>query len=313
MTRRQATSTARPRRAFTLVELLTVIAIIGILTALLLPAVQWAREAARRTACSDHLRQMGLASLQYENDQRALPPGQRYPQGLMWSAFLLPYLEQQSSYAKLDLESHFLEAGERNKEIAAQLFPIYRCPSQELPTIEVDESIFPRRAPCSYGACASGLIAHESGVGPFPGDPRATDGSFGTDVTIRLRDLKDGTSSTLLFAEQMHDISFNGIDRAGQPEIVDHWYIVSREMSPTPFDASGDVSEGYGSTAIRINTQDDKTVEIDRRELCFGGRHPGLVLGVMGDGHVQPFAETIDPQVWSALGTKQGEEIISTP
>jgi prepilin-type N-terminal cleavage/methylation domain-containing protein len=80
--------------AFTLVELLVVIAIIGVLVALLLPAIQAAREAARRSQCSNNLKQVGLAMLNYESANKHLPPGALMNEGSAWSIYLLPYLEE---------------------------------------------------------------------------------------------------------------------------------------------------------------------------------------------------------------------------
>src|SRR5213076_82519 len=98
------------RRAFTLVELLVVIAIIGVLVALLLPAVQMAREAARRTQCANHLKQLGLASQNFNDVRGTLPPtrvsndstdaNQNF---LTWAILLLPYVEQQNYFSQWDL------------------------------------------------------------------------------------------------------------------------------------------------------------------------------------------------------------------
>src|SRR5438105_83839 len=88
------------RSAFTLVELLVVIAIIGVLVALLLPAVQMAREAARRTQCSNHLKQLGLAAQNFNDTKGALPPARLGNNGnwLTWAVVMLPYVEQQNFY-----------------------------------------------------------------------------------------------------------------------------------------------------------------------------------------------------------------------
>src|SRR5882724_1366526 len=91
---RRIGSHVRRGSAFTLVELLVVIAIIGILVALLLPAIQAAREAARRSQCQNNLKQIGLAITNYESATKTLPPGAFLGEGSAWSAFILPYLEE---------------------------------------------------------------------------------------------------------------------------------------------------------------------------------------------------------------------------
>ena len=301
------------RQGFTIVELLVVIAIVGILVALLLPAIQMAREAARRTKCANNLRQLGVASLNYESTNEVLPPGQIYPQGLMWSAYLLPYLEQNATFERLDLESPFFSAGTVNMEEAGRLLPVFQCPTQSVRSILYGYRMFERRAPSTYNACASGLLTVESGQPPYPGDPQSTDGMFGTNVTIRLRDIYDGTSSTIMFGECIFDFDMWGADVSGNTEVVDHWYIVSPEMWPVVSDNSSDVSEGFSSTAVRMNIHDEVTQFIDLKELGFGSRHPAGTLAVFGDGHVQFIAETIDVATWSALGTKSRNEVAELP
>jgi prepilin-type N-terminal cleavage/methylation domain-containing protein len=121
--------------AFTLVELLVVIAIIGVLIALLLPAVQAARESSRRTTCQDHLHQVGLAIQNYLGRHDRFPPGKKYsgPRGLPttqslgWSSFLLADLEQGQSMSQLDFKVAMSDP--KNLPITSQVIPIYICPS----------------------------------------------------------------------------------------------------------------------------------------------------------------------------------------
>jgi len=122
------------RRAFTLVELLVVIAIIGILIALLLPAVQAAREAARRTQCINHLKQIGLAILNYESTHRVFPPSHTFPpSGQVWPkrhfllTFVLPFVELQSVHDKYCWDVHWSDA--LNKVATEVDLSVFLCPS----------------------------------------------------------------------------------------------------------------------------------------------------------------------------------------
>src|SRR6187551_794481 len=122
------------RRAFTLVELLVVIAIIGVLVALLLPAVQSAREASRRIKCSNNLKQIGLAMHNYHDTHLAFPAGARVLNNLSWNVFILPHLEQQALYSQCDQGTGAFNGGTNqegpNKNIlAVTRLNAYLCPS----------------------------------------------------------------------------------------------------------------------------------------------------------------------------------------
>ena len=97
----------------------------------------------------------------------------------------------------------------------------------------------------------------------------------------------------------------------GQTEVCDHWYIGSDGMGPNPPDSSGDVSEGIGSTACLINAKANEVEFFDEVELCFSSRHPGGTQLAFADGHARFIRETIDREVFSALGTRGGGETSS--
>src|SRR5213080_1457733 len=122
----------RTRRAFTLVELLVVIAIIGVLVALLLPAVQMAREAARRTQCSNHLKQLGLAAHNFNDTKGALPPARLGNSGnwLTWAVVMLPFIEQQNFYQLWDQTRPYEWHPESTTKKAVS---VYFCPTRRRP------------------------------------------------------------------------------------------------------------------------------------------------------------------------------------
>src|SRR5882724_8126652 len=140
------------RRAFTLVELLVVIAIIGVLVALLLPAVQAAREAARRTQCTNNLKQIGLAVHNYELSFRAFPPAALYPIASLSAdtysvhARILPYLDQNNVFAQVD----FNLSATSQQAVVGQRIPGYLCPSEARKSPRVTSTLV--RQPLNYGA-----------------------------------------------------------------------------------------------------------------------------------------------------------------
>jgi prepilin-type N-terminal cleavage/methylation domain-containing protein len=187
-------------RAFTLVELLVVIAIIGMLLALLLPAVQAARESARRMACGNNLHQIGIAAHAFHGVYGHFPQGgvevrtirgpdgkPRYPHGrqLAWSAYILPYLEQTQLYQRIDFNKAFDRP--ENAAAAAQIVAGYLCPSVRRASLLVEG-----RGACDYGGIYGERITS-------PNEPPK--GTMLYDRPIATRDITDGTAHTLLVSE----------------------------------------------------------------------------------------------------------------
>lgn len=295
-------------RGFTLIELLVVIAIIGILVGLLLPAVQSVRESGRRTQCINHVKQISLAMLAWEDSNKSLPPGFTFPEQAIWSAFILPHLDQNNLYESLDFNGPWAHVVNANSAACATYITVYQCPSAGIPEHVADAQGVDGRVPCSYLACASGTNDRESGARPYVGEIEGSDGVFMMNRRVKLRDIIDGQSNTVLVGESLFAFEHEGIDFSGNVQIVDHWYIGSSELDLSL--PSAEASECLGTTACRINAYKDPSAPINHLELGVSSRHPsGAVVG-FADGHVNFLTEQIDLAVWSGLGTRANREVI---
>jgi prepilin-type N-terminal cleavage/methylation domain-containing protein/prepilin-type processing-associated H-X9-DG protein len=232
---------ARPSRAFTLVELLVVIAIIGVLVALLLPAVQAAREAARRTQCANNLKQIGIAFQNYHSAQGVFAPGwteddrPSRPErinNLAWGYHILPYTENQPLYEQFDQElpaSSGTPGAANNIDLIGTDVPMYRCPSN-VPDVEFGSFAeygqfnpeIPRFAISNYVGNAS--ICQPCHFGWFlPGQTNPTGCPFGMsgvlyrNSEVGIEDITDGTTHTFLAGERTFQGSSGGPYWAGLP------------------------------------------------------------------------------------------------
>jgi prepilin-type N-terminal cleavage/methylation domain-containing protein/prepilin-type processing-associated H-X9-DG protein len=192
------------RGAFTLVELLVVIAIIGILVGLLLPAVQAAREAGRRTQCANNLKQLGLACQTYHDSLQTLPSGYlakaTYPDtspGWGWAAILLPCIEQSGLHGTIDYTRPITDP--INASVIRQRLPGYLCPSDTYPDDPFDVSndsgqTVATIAPCSYAVTV--------GDDSCEADAVAGNGVFYRNSGTRMAEITDGTSQTVLLGDR---------------------------------------------------------------------------------------------------------------
>lgn len=291
----------RRPRGFTLVELLVVIAIIGILVALLLPAVQAAREAARRCQCVNNLRQLGIGLHSYHDTTRSFPSGISWPNRTFWSGHLLPYLEQHPMYQTIDFNERWNKSP--NVESCGSLLSVFRCPSSTADRHLTAQGI-PDRVPCNYLACTSGTVKRESGPPPLAGRPDS-DGVFFINSGVKLADIIDGSSSTVLVGETVFIFKGHGPDNTGTNQFLDHWYIGTLEGY------GNEVSESMGSTGVAVNSF-DLPVFVDEKELSFSSRHPGGAQVVLADGSVAFITRGIDPVTWGAMGTRDGREVVGS-
>lgn len=295
------------RIGFTLVELLVVIAIIGVLVALLLPAVQAAREAARRIQCANNLKQQGLALIQHLGAHRRFPSGTQQQKNVvhsnryLWSGQILPFIEQDNLYSQIDLTQPWNTLP--NSVPLQTHLAFFRCPSANAP--ESLEHWVSKRVPCTYLACASGVTARETGPGTLISH-RSLDGVFFEDSRIREADITDGLSNTILVAESLFLIDVTGPDHNGDPQLIDHWYVGSPSMG------DNEMSESLGSTAAPINAwRKSPQPFIEDVEMSYSSRHSGLVQAVFGDGRVTSVSDSIDMQIWRAHGTRNLGEVAS--
>ncbi len=340
---------------FTLVELLVVIAIIGILVALLLPAIQAAREAARRTHCTNNLRQLGIAGINYESAKKALPMGrtrgttpddETIPQ---WGhlALVLPFIEATTSYDMIDFN---------DTKVPLRLSPVrlHRIESFLCPTEKDDQM---NNATCTdadqrwlgagrtnyrgNGGSGTGeaILVDTPGPGPAKDYREKNNGLFLTNQAIRLKQIIDGTSHTAMYSEVMlGDGDRNTVSVPGDffripgtkqtPEQVfnrcqtlnassatgtnqfpcagRNWvhgdYATSRYTHIMPPNGKS-CSQASGTfNAISVNE--------DGAAVTASSLHPGGVNVVFADASTHFFSDDVDPLIWQAVGSRNGQEIV---
>ncbi len=212
---------------FTLVELLVVIAIIGILVALLLPAIQAAREAARRSQCQNNLKNIGLACLNYESSKKELPPGSTIAKGaqqsgLAWTVLILPYIEE--STVSEDAIARFKASGDAYGAgmdvLNSLLLPMYLCPSDPELRNQLEKFGNQNRKGMSYSGVAGSYYAREGRCPSVktPGQycvsasagglfgPNNYDGLLIQGWPVKLKQATDGLSKTLMVGERYYQI-----------------------------------------------------------------------------------------------------------
>lgn len=304
------------RKGFTLVELLVVIAIIGILIALLLPAVQAAREAARRMQCTNNLKQIGLALHNYHGTYKTFPPSviwgypntPEYQLGVLpapyhhtWCTAILPFMEQQSLYDTVDFR---LPAW--NQPIVGTQVSGLRCPSDS--------------GGLNQPADTSGIA-----ITNYPGSMgyhwwSTQGGVFNIEKITKMADIADGTSNSIMVAERYSRGYESGpalTNGTGYPRPMGWAPVFTPAFLGTSI-AGYPTNEAYGSSFNEVDGAGAKGAWVWFRNhaytpmyMAYGGlnanwhgassMHPGTVNHLLGDGSVRAISETMDWWNWNYL------------
>lgn len=314
---RQESAEGQPRRGFTLVELLVVIAIIGILVGMLLPAVQAAREAARRTQCTNNLKQIGIACQAYHDSAHVFPSGylasvpynnadHDTTLGWGWASLILPQIEQSTLAGQLNYRLPIENAA--NAAGIATIVPAYICPSDitagPFTVSDALGSPLCRAAPASYAGCV--------GADDSPADGPTGRGPLFRNSGVRAADITDGLSMTIIVGERAW-ANTKGI-WAGA---VNGGVCVPGTSNPNPW-----VPGTKATAAILVQAHChliNAIIEPDGATDDFSSKHPGGAFMLFADGSVR-FIHDVptdtasgyshDGLMFQALGTRAGGEVV---
>lgn len=318
----------RSHRGFTLVELLVVIAIIGVLIALLLPAVQQAREAARRIQCTNHQKQLGLALHNYHDTYGKLPynavpqssSGARQ-RGPSWLTRLLPFMEQSAAYDQFEFTGDWTmqDGPSPNAAILGQLrVPGYNCPSSPLPTLETQstnaDGDVELQVTNYVGITGSYYVGGTTGtVSTSPQDSSYGDSVYngmivpvnGKSKAIGLESVTDGTSNTMMVSEQsdyFYNASGTKISRRSSGHAGRTWANGGGAGSWT-----SNVTTVRYPIATEGGTGNAQNYNVN---VALVSAHPGGVLGTLGDASVRFIPETVDFAVLTGLADRQDGNVL---
>ncbi len=326
-----STNSASARPAFTLVELLVVIAIMGVLVSLLLPAVQSAREAARRASCTNNLRQLGIALQNFHDTNGHMPAGRGGPPPKIFSpqAYLLPFVEEGSLQGLIDFDqapttvvvAGTFYSGNANKPAAIQAVPVLQCPSDTEPG---------RVSNSEFGA--TNYVANTGSGRIDAGTIVKSDGLFFLQSRVGFKHVTDGTSHTVAFSERMLG---NGVEYASTslPGQFAGIYVLELFNSAPVSDSNcGQPSGGtwyeargakwilgnYGNTLYNhylppnATTWDCMNLPQQKGYMAARSYHREGVNAGYCDGSVRFIGDDVDVSVWQAIATRAGEETVDS-
>ncbi len=327
-------SNFKKRKGFTLIELLVVIAIIAILVALLLPAVQQAREAARRTQCKNNLKQIGLALHNYHDIYNTFPPGRTrntysgitdawYTGNIAWLPRLLPQIDQAPLYNTIDwnlgqgtgsTDGDGGVNGTNPTGARRQIIPAFRCPTDPgngSITWTTPAGVRVSGSPSNTGYASGNYVGN---VGRATRLTTNTPGVFGQNSQMRFRDVTDGTSNVLavsecvigFYRESTNDGGNNTDCVSGSKDTS------TTRMAGNSWFYSYFPQSAFFNTYVGPNNKKsvDCGVNSDRVNAAARSLHVGGVQAVLCDGSVKFISENIDLTTWNNLGNKSDGNVL---
>ncbi|WP_339733883.1 DUF1559 domain-containing protein [uncultured Gimesia sp.] len=309
------------KRGFTLIELLVVIAIIAILIALLLPAVQQAREAARRSTCKNNLKQIGLALHNYLDTHSTFPPGiTRAPQHpyagvsgwntgkVLWSAFILPFMDQGPLYNKIDFSMPDPGRHANNADVRKVDLPAYRCPSDPGGKGTTGDS---SSGPSNYTGCVgnSPLGSVSGGGSSYKNNGTSV---FFTDSKTKIRDITDGTSNTMMVSELLVGSEYLNYGNVSTGGILDDCSMsgsTGKLRGRSWFYGDASIDWAY-LTVFSPNTKLACRTFQEYANASPASQHVGGVHILLCDGAVRFVSDNIHLKTWQDLGNKSDDNVL---